>query len=227
MAVNKIAPIAVSGSKDGQESGLRSGYRGMSAKLFANQHQGDQGRFITMAIDEPAARIASARDDDPFRQALAAFLPRLRRAAYSKAKYFVNPGETAEDAVQDTCLRALAKAHQCRGDNVLAWLLTILDTRLFDEKKARRRNPLAHPDEVERLAEQADPQTGGAQDVMMHRSQLMLLRQHVTEPHWRTVMLVCMLGYSYREAANILEVPIGTVMSRLHKVRCVAEEKLS
>ena len=199
----------------------------MSAKLFANRHQDDQGRFIVMAIDESAARIASAHDDDPFRQALAAFLPRLRRAAYSKAKYFVNPGETAEDAVQDTCLRALAKAHQWRGDNFPAWILTILDTRLFDEKKVRRRNPLAHPDEVERLAEQADLQTGGALDVIMHRSQLTLLRQHITDTHWRTVMLVSMLGYSYKEAADILEVPIGTVMSRLFKVRQVAKEKLS
>lgn len=198
----------------------------MSAKIFANQHPVDRGRFILMAIDEPAALIASARGDDPFRQALADFLPRLRRAAFSKARYFVNPGETAEDAVQDTCLRALAKAHQCRGDNVLAWLLTILDTRLFDEKKARARNPLAHPDEVERLADQADPETGGAQDVIMHRSQLMLLRQHITEAHWQTVMLVHMLGYSYKEAAEILEVPIGTVMSRLNKVRRVAKEKL-
>ena len=198
----------------------------MPVQLIGTKPRLDQGRFIMMAIDEPKALIASARDDDPFRQALAAFLPRLRRAAYSKARYFVNPGETAEDAVQEACLRALAKAHQWRGDNFPAWMLTILDTRLFDEKKARAKNPIADPDEVEKLAHQADFETGGALDVIMYRSQLTLLRRHITEAHWRTVMLVSMLGYSYREAAEIQEVPIGTVMSRLYKVRRVAREKL-
>ena len=53
------------------------------------------------------------------------------------------------------------------------------------------------------------------------------LRDAVTEPQWQVAVLVIMLEYTYREAAIALEIPNGTVMSRMHKVRLKIEEIFS
>ena len=161
---------------------------------------------------------------DPFRRELAAFLPRLRRAARSKARYFLNPGETADDAVQDTCLRALERAYQFRGDNFAAYILTILDSRLADEGRSRESYVIADPSEVDALADKADPTISDPLTQMITREQWGRLRRAVTEPQWQVAVLVIMLEYTYREAAIALEIPHGTVMSRMHKVRLKIEE---
>lgn len=161
---------------------------------------------------------------DPFRRELAAFLPRLRRAARSKARYFLNPGETAEDAVQDTCLRALERAHQFRGENFAAYILTILDSRLADEGRFREGYIVSDPSRVDALADKPDPTISDPLTQMVTREQWGQLRDAVTEPQWRVAVLVIMLEYTYREAATALEIPHGTVMSRMHKVRLKIEE---
>ena len=62
--------------------------------------------------------------------------------------------------------------------------------------------------------------------VVIDRNQLGFLRRHLSEAQWKTMMLAYMLGYTYEEVAEILEIPLGTVMSRLHTVRRIARERL-
>ena len=123
----------------------------------------------------------------------------------------------AEDLVQATCLRAIERAHQFSpGTRLDRWLFTILHSIWLNEVRAAR---------VRRGQGLVDPETSlifdGIKEIETNILAAQVLKevQSLPEAQRETVFLVYGEGLTYREAAEILAVPIGTVMSRLAGAR--------
>ena len=161
----------------------------------------------------PGSRLSNG-EAMPDRAALIeAQIPGLRRFACALLR---GDREAADDLVQDTLERALSRwnLHRNQG-NLRGWLYTILYNRfLSNQHRVRRRGPHdAFTDETE-----LPGVDGGQQSALEHRD---LLRAFAALPEeQRTVLLlVGVEDLSYQEAARVLGVPIGTVMSRLSRGR--------
>jgi RNA polymerase sigma-70 factor (ECF subfamily) len=147
----------------------------------------------------------------PSRQdAIAAEIPRLRR--YARA--LIGDDGEADDLIQDTLERGIARIEQWReGDNPRKWLFSILHNLHVDGLRRRSRRPL-HVGLENVGAEQCEPpaDTGTGRDLDKALQMLSLEQREV-------VLLVGLEGLSYLEAAEVLQVPVGTVMSRLARGR--------
>jgi len=148
---------------------------------------------------------------EELRRELAELLPRLRRFARSLER---SPPD-ADDLVQITLERALRHGGQLRSDTQLsAWLFGILRNAWIDELRARgRRGRVLAPAE---LGEQiADAAQEGQTDILAVQDAMARL----PEEQRLAVALVLVEGLSYKEAAAIMDVPIGTLTSRLARGR--------
>ena len=142
-----------------------------------------------------------------FAQNLTSQIPRLRR--YARA--LTHDPAWADDLVQDTMERALGRRWLFRANsNLIAWLLTML-YRLYLNDVASHRISRSAPEE-------SAPEPAASGDVAM---QLDLRRAlaRLSPEHRAVVVLIGLEQLSYKEAAAILDVPIGTVMSRLMRGR--------
>jgi len=155
-----------------------------------------------------------------FSDQLIALLPRLRRFARGLAR---SPAE-ADDLVQAACERALARAHQFQeGTRFDSWMFRIVQTIWIDQLRAR---------EIRRESgEDEGLQVGTDESVRRAEARLALreVRAALAElpPEQRTaLLLVTVDGLSYKEAAEIAEVPVGTIMSRLARARIALQAKL-
>ena len=123
----------------------------------------------------------------------------------------------AEDAVQETYLRAWRSFRTYQPDtNCRAWLFRILLNVLKKAAGKKRRDPLAEAEEVEGSNKVIplfpDVEGGNRQDILAAVS-------HLT-PEFRDVLwLVVVEGFPYKETAQMLDIPMGTVMSRLYRAR--------
>ncbi|MCP4380529.1 MAG: RNA polymerase sigma factor [Hyphomicrobiales bacterium] len=125
--------------------------------------------------------------------------------------------DAAEDLVQATCLRALERSHQFQpGTRLDRWLLTILHRIWLNELRAARyRQGQGQVD-----AEVALVYDGlHAVEANIAAVQVLADVQMLPEAQRETVFLVYVEGFTYREAAEALDIPIGTVMSRLAAAR--------
>lgn len=142
---------------------------------------------------------------------------------YAMAMRFTRDPHLAEDLVQDTIVRAYHAILRFDGRYPRAWLLTIL--RNTNINRARKRSPtLLHDPDLtfSKLAGRGADARDGAAEVAFHGELHPALEQALlglSEDHQAVVALVDVDGLSYREAAQMLDVPEGTVMSRLHRAR--------
>lgn len=139
-------------------------------------------------------------------------IPALRRFAWA----LLRDEEGADDLVQDCLERAIARWHLRRRDgNVRAWLFTILHNLFISGLRARRRRgeQVAFEDE-----EMAAGTAGDAEDRLMLRDVLAGLDTLPAEQR-SVLLLVGVEELEYQEVARILDVPVGTVMSRLSRGR--------
>jgi RNA polymerase sigma-70 factor (ECF subfamily) len=145
------------------------------------------------------------------REQIAALIPRLRRFARNLTR---NP-QDADDVVQTALERALARLDQWRRETRLdGWMFKIVRNAWIDELRARRRRDkvLAPPEAGENVGEA----------VMEHEENLMSVQAamgRLAEDQRLAVSLVLVEGLSYKEAALVLDVPIGTLTSRLARAR--------
>ena len=146
-------------------------------------------------------------------------LPHLS-AAYNLARWLVHDETEAEDIVQEAYLRAFRFFGGYYGGDSRAWLLTIVRNTCYTWLQQNRLLRLAEPidDKIDEVgASDSDPETLFLQSVdsQMVREALQKLPVEFRE----VVVLREMEGLSYKEIANVVDIPIGTVMSRLKRGR--------
>lgn len=143
---------------------------------------------------------------------LAAHIPRLRR--YARA--LTGDRFQADDLVQDTLERALGKFFLWRKTGRLeSWLLTIMHNVFINQIKTRTRRP---PETV--LDEMTiEPATRGGQSDQLEVRDLDSALNHLPIEQREVLLLVALEELSYEETAKILDIPVGTVMSRLSRAR--------
>ena len=136
-------------------------------------------------------------------------LPRLRR--YARA--LTGDAARADDLVQDTLERALAKLDLWQpGSDLRAWLFTLMHNLFVNQLRGQRSQDTAL-DEVPEI-----PVSGGQMEALAARDlHAALLR--LPEDQRAVILLVGLEQFSYAEAAQVLGVPAGTVMSRLARAR--------
>ena len=154
---------------------------------------------------------------------LEAHIPGLRRYAYALLR---GDRESADDLVQDSLERALCCWHQRRADGDLrGWIYTILYHRFVTDRRRRRRD-LGRRSLAEILETEEPGVEGGQEGALAHRD---LLRGFAELPDEQraVLLLIAIEDFSYREAAQVLGLPIGTVMSRLSRGKDLLRQRLS
>src|SRR6187549_2874510 len=175
---------------------------------------------------------AEARDRVRFEEEALA----LADQVYRVARRMVSSREEAEDLVQDTYARAFRSWQSYTpGTNLRAWLLRILTNLNVDRGRRIQRRPDELPLEehdyylANRVAETGGEQVLDQDRVVERLSQDSIVTALSSLPDdFRDVVVLVDIGdFSYADAAQILDVPIGTVMSRLHRGRRALKQHLA
>jgi RNA polymerase sigma-70 factor (ECF subfamily) len=162
----------------------------------------------------------------------------LMDGLYSAALRMTRNPSDAEDLVQETYLKAYRAFHSFQeGTNLKAWLYRILTNTYINTYRAKKRRP----DETD-LEEVEDlylyRRLGGLEGATAGRSAEDELLDHLTDSEVKdalealpeqfrmAVLLADVEGFAYKEIAEILDIPIGTVMSRLHRGRKAMQKQL-
>ena len=179
---------------------------------------------------EPQRLAAEARDRVRFEEEAL----ELSDQVYRVARRLVGSREEAEDLMQETYARAFRSWRSFTpGTNLRAWLLRILTNLNIDRGRRKQRSPEMQPLEEGDyfLYNRLEAATGETEE---ERVLERLSQDHVAEalaavPHdFRDVLvLVDIADFTYAEAAQILDIPIGTVMSRLHRGRRILKQQLA
>jgi RNA polymerase sigma-70 factor (ECF subfamily) len=134
------------------------------------------------------------------------------------ARRLTRDESTAEEAVQEALLRAWRNFHQfARGSNARAWLFRILLNVIREGARRAARRPMTEP-----LTADAASVTG-----ISERVELLQALEQIPEEQREVLMLAAVEGFKCREIAEILDVPMGTVMSRLARARQAMRERLT
>jgi RNA polymerase sigma-70 factor (ECF subfamily) len=145
------------------------------------------------------------------RELIISLLPRLRRFA----RTLTRTAHDADDLVQITVERALTRLEQWRTDTRLeSWMFGIMKNAWIDELRARSRR-----DRMFAPAEAGENVGDAASDAHLHALTLQDAMARLPEEQRLAVGLVLVEGLSYKEAAEIMEVPVGTLTSRLARGR--------
>ena len=153
-------------------------------------------------------------------------IPVLYRVALSLAR---QPAD-AEDLVQDTLVRAYRAIDRFDGAYPRAWLLTILRHTHLNRVRVRSAVLLADGDSVASSLDRLGTATPAAEEIVvgeMFEAVVAEALAGLAAKHRQVIQLVDIDGLSYQEAADVLGVPRGTVMSRLHRARARIRTRLT
>ena len=215
--------VRVRGPRPTEASGIRDGRAAV------------RKRGIAIAEDKKPERVpGEGREPDAFEKEALSFLDALYRTALRMTK---DPDE-ASDLVQETYIRALRFRHQFQpGTNLKAWLFRILTNTFINMYRRKASRPqftdVEGLDEYvlyNKMAELRSPSSGSdpEREVLdnLMDSEVKQALDDLPE-HFRTAVLLADIeGFSYKEIADILHIPIGTVMSRLHRGRRFLQRRL-
>ena len=184
------------------------------------------------AEPENGQRLATeARDRVRFEEDALA----LSDQVYRVARHLASSREDADELMQETYARAFRSWRSFTpGTNMRAWLLRILTNLNIDRGRRQQRAPQMQPLEAndyflyDRLAENGDG-ISDEEQVVERLSQDDIVTALSAVPHdFRDVLVLVDLGdFSYADAAQILDIPVGTVMSRLHRGRRILKRELA
>ena len=158
----------------------------------------------------------------------------LADQVYRVARRLVSTREEAEDLVQETYARAFRSWRSYTpGTNLRAWLFRILTNLNIDRGRREQRSPSTQPLEegdyflYNRL--EADSGSDDEARIVERLSQDEIVQALAEVPHdFRDVIVLVDIGdFTYQDAAQILDIPIGTVMSRLHRGRRILKKELA
>lgn len=172
------------------------------------------------------------------RDAFAELVHRYERELYSYLRRFLGDAALAEDAFQGTFLQLHLKRDQFEAERkVRPWLYTIATNQAIDTQRRNKRHRIVS---LDRQQKQGDHEVGALIDVLISQmpgpnvrleaaERCQLVREAVSalpEQLRLAVVLVYYQGLKYREAADVLEIPVGTVKSRLHAALARLHEKI-
>ena len=141
-------------------------------------------------------------------------------AAYSLARFLVRNEQDAEDVVQEACLRAFRFYEGFRGENSRAWFLKIVRNTSFTALQRTRTNEENVVfDEKLHSPEDAQPDVGGQLDRELDRQTVRAAIEELPAEFREVITLRELEDCSYKEIADIANIPVGTVMSRLARAR--------
>jgi len=176
--------------------------------------------------------VAAEREPDAFEAEALSFLDALYRTALRMTRSEAE----AEDLVQETYIRALRfRAQFTPGTNLKAWLFRILTNTFINQYRRKQARPqTTELDDVEEAtlyrsmtgsgtASSPDPEASLLDKTI--DSEVKDALEELPEK-FRTVVLLDVEGFAYKEIAEMLEIPIGTVMSRLHRGRKFLQQRL-
>lgn len=151
---------------------------------------------------------------DMFRHDLVALVPKLRRFAYS----LTGNRADGDDLVQAACEKALKGRAQFRdGTRLDSWMYRIIQTLWIDDRRrARTRGTVIDPDDAY-LSD--DGKAAALPEDRMMLAKVRAAMDDLPEGQRDVLALIAIEGLSYQEAADVLAVPVGTVMSRLSRAR--------
>src|SRR6476469_2371231 len=206
--------------------------RGRATALEAERNVARVAAVGETAPETEARRLAEdARDRVRFEEEAL----ELADQVYRVARRMVSSREEAEDLMQETYARAFRSWRSFQpGTNLRAWLLRILTNLNIDRGRRNQRAPQTTPLEAndyylyDKLAE-SDGAATDEERVVERLSQDDIVSALSAVPHdFRDVIVLVDIGdFSYQDAANILDIPIGTVMSRLHRGRRILKRELA
>lgn len=158
----------------------------------------------------------------------------LADQVYRVARRLVSTREEAEDLVQETYARAFRSWRSYTpGTNMRAWLLRILTNLNIDKGRRQQRTPDEQPlEEGDYFLYNRMEQAGGASETervveRLSRDDIVGAMSAVPEDFRDVIVLVDIGDFTYADAAQILDIPIGTVMSRLHRGRRILKRELA
>ena len=212
-------------------------------------HEPSSGAGDSASADEPTTTDpgppdAHTDEGSPIRQELsdadrqarfeAEVLPHLDRL-YSAALRYTRDPTDAEDLVQEAVTKAYRSFHQYRpGTNLKAWLYRILHTTYISMYRKTQRRPQESPqDEIDEFSfydELARPGTGSAERSVLEQLTSDEVKQalaELPESFRLAVYYADVEGFAYKEIADIMDTPVGTVMSRLHRGRKALQKALA
>jgi RNA polymerase sigma-70 factor (ECF subfamily) len=152
---------------------------------------------------------------EQIRAELVALLPRLRRFAYG----LTGSLDEGDDLVQSACERALARLDQFQpGTRLDSWMYRIVQTVWIDRRRAQQRRGEASMDPLD-MEPLATADAAREMDARLSFQEVRAAVAELPEEQRAVLILVCVEGLAYKAAAEILDLPIGTVMSRLARAR--------
>ena len=152
---------------------------------------------------------------DEIKAEMVALVPRLRRFAYA----LTGSRDDGDDIVQTACLKALSRLDQYQaGTRFDSWMFRIVQTTWIDQLRSRqRRGVSADLEEVEHLSDGGVESRRIEDRLVLDRVRAVM--EDLPDGQRAALALVAIEGFSYAEAAEILSVPVGTIMSRLSRGR--------
>lgn len=157
---------------------------------------------------------------EPFRRQLLQSLPRVRR--YARSLTF--DSHQADDLAQTTIERALSHWHQFdQRRDMVVWLLAITHNAFLDLRRRDGRLVLDDPAEVQRIQ---DEQALDERDRLALRVDMAAALRRLSTDMREALLLVCVEQFSYAEVAEVLAIPVGTVMSRVFRARAAMRQLL-
>jgi len=146
-------------------------------------------------------------------------------AGYNLARWLARDADDAQDVVQDACMRALKYADSLQGNDARAWFLTIVRHAFYDWCKRNRPSEIAHDDGAALDAAIANPAMGPEPSAIRGAETRALSEALSQLPlQYREVIVLRELEeLSYKQIARVVDVPVGTVMSRLSRARALLQ----
>lgn len=175
-------------------------------------------------------RAAQLGDDLAFGRLIGHYHASVQRLA----KHIMSTEEAAADAVQDALIKVHRALPRFQDGNFRSWLLRIVTNTCYDHLRSRKRRPAMSLDE---LTEASGPDLPFMRTGDKHNPELIASRRETMEfllgtieelPEWHrdVVLLIDVHGYDYSEAAELLDLPLGTVKSRLSRARATLRDRL-